>query len=109
MYFLPLQKYKAIYCFENKKDACYFKYPVLLPNKKLRDTFRHELRNEKVFAGLGVLDGLHKIKKSGRFDSMKRTNNFLDRVLCLPIYPELKDSDVDIIMDKFKTIGKKFL
>jgi dTDP-4-amino-4,6-dideoxygalactose transaminase len=104
-----LNRYSSILyiSFNNKKDACYHKYPVLFPTQKIRNVFRDELKKLGVHCGYGVLEGLHKIKDSGYFQSLKNTEIYLKRILCLPIYPGLSQNDVDIIFERFDRVYKK--
>lgn len=95
--------------FHNKQQSCYHKYPVLFPSAKMRDRFRDELRKEGVNCGYGVLEGLHRIKGTARFGSLKQTDSYLKRILCLPIYPGLTEEDIDVIMSRFAKVYKSIV
>jgi dTDP-4-amino-4,6-dideoxygalactose transaminase len=93
--------------FHNKDQSCFHRYPLLFPTGKMRDAFKDELKKEGVNCGYGVLEGLHRIKNSGRYRSLKNTDKFLNRILCLPLYPGLSEEDVNTIMKRFHKVFKK--
>jgi perosamine synthetase len=95
--------------FLHKDSSCYQKYPILFPSQRIREQFRDALRSEGVNCGYGVLEGLHRIKGAGIASSLRNTNKYLRQVLCLPVYPGLRESDVAEIMKRFDKVYKKII
>ncbi len=75
--------------------ASYLKYPVLCRDQKMRDHLNTALKKQKIHCGFGVLEALH-VKEELEL-SFPNTEDFISRILCLPIYPSLIKEDVEYI------------
>ena len=73
-------------------QAAFLKYPILLPNQRMRDCLKQRLAERKVQCGFGVLEPLH-IKEGLTNSTMPNTMKFAHNILCLPIYPSMSDTD----------------
>lgn len=82
--------------FENKAESSYYRYPILLKSKQLRDSLKQELKNRNINTGYGVLDGNHQLMDLPD-SNFPNTMNLLDRILSIPIYPSLKINQLKII------------
>jgi perosamine synthetase len=90
--------------FENKNDACYYRFPVKLDcNIEL---VKSKMQEKGIQCGFGVLDGMHQIQK---LDAQYYPNTELNlqSILTLPIYPSLKNEDVYYIASKLIEVIKK--
>jgi perosamine synthetase len=79
--------------FNNKNESCYYRYPILVNN---RDALKTKLLEKGIHTGYGVLEGLHLLTDQDG-SIYKNTNNFLNNILCLPIYPSLEKSQAEFI------------
>jgi len=96
MYHKKLQDLEFIQvAFSGMEEATYLKYPVLCRDQKMRDHLKMVLKRQKIHCGFGVLEALH-IKK-GLDLNLPNTEDFINRILCLPIYPSLTKEDVNYI------------
>ena len=84
--------------FDGREDACYLKYPILLESRKIRDELKLRLQEKNIYCGYGVLEGLHQ-KEEVKDVYLPNTEQYLDRVLCLPIYPSMKESEALFIAE----------
>lgn len=90
--------------FENKKDSCYYRYPVRL-NIDI-EYVKSKMAEKGIQCGYGVLEGLHQLEnlKSNRFPN---TEYNLKTILSLPIYPTLtKDKAVYIAENLIDIINR---
>ena len=83
--------------FSGRADSAPLKYPILLESGGQRDALKAALEKRGIFCGYGVLEALHlKEGQEGRTD-LPRTLDYLDRLLCLPLYPSLTEEDVSYL------------
>jgi perosamine synthetase len=83
--------------FENKVQACYYRYPIRLSMNI--EIVKYRMLQKGIQCGYGVLEGMHQILELDPAN-YKNTENNLNTILSLPIYPSLKDTDVQYISEK---------
>jgi perosamine synthetase len=88
--------------FSNKKQSIYFRYPIQLEK---RDQLKEKLKQEDIYTGYGVLEGLHQLQNYPD-KNFPNTAKFLKQILSLPLYPSLKESDIEFIAKKVLKIIK---
>jgi perosamine synthetase len=84
--------------FAFSNESGFLKFPILLETKSQRDQLKLALLNKGVNTGYGVLEALHQKEQLGEIH-LPNTESFIDRVLCLPIYPSLTIEDVNFISE----------
>ena len=83
--------------FAGRADAAPLKYSILVESRRQRDALKAALEEREIYCGYGVLEALHlKEGQKGRTD-LPRTLDYLDRLLCLPLYPSLSEEDVSYL------------
>ena len=82
--------------FENKSDACYYRYPVRL--KKDINLVKKRMLDHGIICGYGVLEGMHQMLKLPT-DNFTNTEYNLKSILSLPIYPSLNNDEITYIAD----------
>jgi dTDP-4-amino-4,6-dideoxygalactose transaminase len=85
--------------FAGRSESGFLKYPVLLESRAARDGLRAALQERGIHCGTGVLEALHVKEGRQRRGDLPRTLDYLDRLLCLPLYPSLGDEDVGYLAD----------
>lgn len=85
--------------FAGRSEAAFLKYPILLESRTQRDQLRAALRDREIFCGTGVLEALHIKEGQQHRSDLPLTLDYLDRLLCLPLYPSLSEDDVHYLAD----------
>jgi len=89
-----------LFCdFAGRSEAAYLKYPILLESRAIRDRLKAALQDREIFCGTGVLEALHLKEGQQQRSDMPWTLDYLDRLLCLPLYPSLTDEDVHYLAE----------
>jgi dTDP-4-amino-4,6-dideoxygalactose transaminase len=94
--------------FAGRSEAGFLKYPILLENRAVRDRLKAALQDRKIFCGVGVLEALHLKEGQQHRNDMPRTLEYLDRLLCLPLYPSLNEEDLHYLADTVLTELRRF-
>jgi dTDP-4-amino-4,6-dideoxygalactose transaminase len=89
--------------FVGRSEAGFLKYPILLESRATRAQLKAALQNREIFCGVGVLEALHLKEGQQRRSDMSRTLEYLDRLLCLPLYPSLNEEDLHYLADTVLT------
>lgn len=85
--------------FAGRSEAAFLKYPILLESRAIRDRLKAALQDREIFCGTGVLEALHLKEGQQQRSDMPWTLDYLDRLLCLPLYPSLTDEDVHYLAE----------
>ena len=96
---LKSKKFKVIECSSNK-ESVYHVYCVEVEN---RDHIRDELSKLNIQTGIHYPKAVHQMTPFLKFraDSLFETEAVVDKIVSLPIYPEMTDSTVEYILDAF--------
>jgi perosamine synthetase len=90
-------KMPSIYIdFDNKKYACYYRYPVRID--KDIEQIKKQMSSLGIGCGFGVLEGMHQLAELDPLD-YKNTEHHLKTILSLPIYPSLSDKQVEYVAE----------
>lgn len=83
--------------------ASYHQFVVMLPDKEKRDAFRKHMYMESIQTSIHYPLPLH--KQDGykymyhRSDKLPKTSSFCDRIVSLPIYPELEPEEIAHVIE----------
>lgn len=89
--------------FKNKKDSIFYRYLIQVKEKD-RDELKQYLKDNGIGTGYGVLEGLHELTDTD--ESFPNTAKWLKNILSLPIYPNIKESEIRYIVKTIKKFYK---
>lgn len=100
-----LSELDGFFHLEPAGESSWYKYMVLIPSHLDRDGLRQQLKDAGVGIPGGVYDlPLHKqpVLASTTADQFPGSDAFSATHLCLPIYPELTDLEINYVADQLK-------
>tara|TARA_Y100000996_G_C22525737_1_gene644355 strand:- start:965 stop:1726 length:762 start_codon:yes stop_codon:yes gene_type:complete len=97
-----LQKFKEITFHSTPKDYVhvYQLFTIMLPNTKTRNELSNFLTKKGIMSKVFFV-AIHKTnfykKLKSNYSDLSTTENICDRILSLPMYPDLKETEMDLI------------